>query len=293
MTESFIKYITYEKRFSKHTISSYENDLKQFYSFLANEHPDISLTEISHGIIRQWVVHLAESGILNRTVNRKITSIKSYFKFLLNRGFIEENPTTRIHILKTPKSLPDFIKLGEMDDLLSSDHFTDDFTGKRDMVIFELLYGTGIRLSELIHLKEADVDFTGNQIKVLGKRNKERIIPITLHLRSLLKTYVEQKNSHLGSNASQYLIVTILGKQSYPMMIYRIVNQYLTLHTHVDKKSPHILRHTYATHLLDKGAELAAVKDLLGHQSLAATQIYTHNSLGKLKKVFEQAHPKA
>ncbi|MCK5105796.1 MAG: tyrosine-type recombinase/integrase, partial [Cyclobacteriaceae bacterium] len=218
--------------------------------------------------------------------------LRSFYKFLLKKGTIEKNPALKLSPLKTKKSLPQFVRENDMTLILDHNLFEDSFIGKRDHLIIEILYGTGIRLSELIELKVNKVDVFNNSIKVLGKRNKERIIPITHNLSGLIKSYISLKNVEFKGNVNEYLIVSIKGGKSYPMMINRIVKKYLQ-GISVDKKSPHILRHTYATHLLERGADLNAVKDLLGHQSLAATQIYTHNSLGKLKKVFDQAHPKA
>jgi integrase/recombinase XerC len=210
----------------------------------------------------------------------------------LKQGKVEKNPVLKLSSLKTKKGLPHFVRENDMNQILDRPDFDGGFADMRDFLIVEILYGTGIRLSELINLQINKIDLSGRTIKVLGKRNKERIIPITQNLCELIKKYISLKNQELIGNASAYLIVSNKGEKSYPMMINRIVKKHLQ-GTSVDKKSPHILRHTYATHLLERGADLNAVKDLLGHQSLAATQVYTHNSLGKLKKVFDQAHPKA
>jgi integrase/recombinase XerC len=292
MIESFLKYLTYEKRYSKHTITSYRNDLDQFRAFLFENYDERDLAKTNHAIIRDWMISLGDKGLSNRSINRKIISVRSLFKFLYRRGFVESNPTVRIKALKTPKNLPHFVREQDMDLLLDQGIFDNDFSGLRDLLVLELLYGTGMRLSELIEIKVSDVRFKERTIKVLGKRNKERIIPIAKSLENLIKNYVELKNQTFGPNNVSFLIVTSKGDKAYPMFINRIVKKYLGA-TSVDKKSPHILRHTYATHLLNRGADLNAVKDLLGHQSLAATQVYTHNTLGKLKKVFDQAHPKA
>ncbi|MCC5928543.1 MAG: tyrosine-type recombinase/integrase [Cyclobacteriaceae bacterium] len=293
MKETFYKYLRFEKRFSPHTLTSYQTDLEQFYSFLSGNHPDINEQEIGHSIIRQWIVSLVDTGLKTRSVNRKITTLKSFFNFLTKRGFIGKNPSLQIHVLKTSKTIPDFIRPEETHKMLEPELFDSGFEGMRDHLIFELLYGTGIRLSELIGLKTSDVDFNKGHIRVLGKRNKERLVPVTDYLSSLIKSYLDKKFTQFGSNASDALIVNNSGRKAYPMMIYRIVHKHLQNYTHADKKSPHVLRHTYATHLLDRGADLSSVKELLGHQSLAATQVYTHNSLDKLKKVFDRAHPKA
>jgi integrase/recombinase XerC len=292
MTNAFLKYLQYEKRYSKHTIISYRNDLNQLNQFLKLHYQETPIEEVNHAILRDWVISLAGRGLNESSINRKLVTLRSFFRFLIRNGAVSKNPVTKLNNLKTKKSLPHFVRQNDMNILLDQGLFSDDFGGKRDHLILELLYGTGMRLSELIELKLDDVDLFSNTIKVLGKRNKERIIPIGHGLADLIEKYISAKNDSEIGNANAYLIVSTKGEKSYPMMIYRIVKRCLR-GIPVDKKSPHILRHTYATHLLEQGADLNAVKDLLGHQSLAATQIYTHNSLGKLKKVFDQAHPKA
>ncbi len=292
MIDSFLKYLQFEKRFSRHSITSYGNDLNQLNSFIAENYPETRIENANHAIIRDWLVNLSEKGLSARTINRKIISLRSFFKFLKRRGYIDKNPVIRIHSLKTPRNLPQFIRESEMELLMDHTDFGEGFNGIRNRLILEIFYGTGMRLSELIGLQESDYDQFNGQIKVLGKRNKERIIPITSSLGQLIKKYLEIKNNTFGPNFNTHLIVTNNGRKLYPMFVYRIVKKYLGI-TNIDKKSPHVLRHTYATHLLGRGADLNAVKDLLGHQSLSATQIYTHNTLGKLKKIFDQAHPKA
>lgn len=292
MTNLFFKYLQYEKRYSSHTLISYKNDLKQLIQFLSSHYPETSIEDVNHAILRDWVITLSESGMNESSINRKLVTLRSFYKFLIKKGTIEKSPVAKLSNLKTKKSLPHFVRENDMSLILDHDLFEDSFLGKRDHVIIEILYGTGMRLSELIELKTVIIDFVNNSIKVLGKRNKERIIPITRTLSFLINNYISLKNVAFNDNDNEYLIVSNKGEKSYPMMINRIVKKYLQ-GISVDKKSPHILRHTYATHLLERGADLNAVKDLLGHQSLAATQIYTHNSLGKLKKVFDQAHPKA
>ena len=285
MVGSFLKYLEFEKRYSSNTITAYHNDLLQFQSFL--KITSTALEQANHAQIRGWVIENMEDGLTAKSVNRKIASVRAYFKFLLKREVISIDPTSRISALKTPKKLPAFIKETELQNLLNIIEFIGS-EGQRDRVLLEILYGTGIRLNELIHLKWSDVQLQEGVIKVLGKRNKERIIPIPQELINLLLLY--KKENTLGS---KYVITTDGQKQSYPMFVYRKVSKYLTLYTNSEKKSPHALRHTFATHLLNKGADLNAVKDLLGHTSLAATQVYTHNTIEKLKKVFKQAHPKA
>lgn len=293
MRETFLKYLQYEKRYSKHTISSYDSDLNQLEVFIQSNFPESDLSSATHAVIRNWIVSMVDQGLDARSINRKIACLRSYYKFLLKREYIEKDPTQKIRILKTSKKLPQFVHENDIAKLLDQFEFTDDFSGSRDRLILELLYGTGIRLSELISLKTADINFSNRTLKVLGKRNKERIIPFSVSLERVMEQYLAKKNSEALANEGGELLVTDNGEACYPMVIYRTVKKYLNLFTTIEKRSPHVLRHTFATHLLNKGAELNAVKDLLGHTSLAATQVYTHNSLDKLKKVFDQAHPKA
>lgn len=292
MIKPFLKYLQFEKRYSPHTVNSYTVDLEQFESFLLDFDDSLTLADANHRLIRAWIVSLIEAEMNPKSVNRKIASLRSFYKFLVAREEIEVNPTTKIRPVKTEKSLPHFVQEKDMDRLLDHVEFGNDFTGLRDRLILELLYGTGMRLSELINLKTTDVNFHNHVIKVLGKRNKERMIPITFDNIQLIKAYLKVRQE-TTEDTTPNLVVTDAGKPCYPVMIYRTVNKYLGITSNINKKSPHVLRHSYATHLLNNGADLNAVKDLLGHSSLAATQVYTHNSLDKLKKVFDQAHPKA
>ena len=293
MIESFLKYLKYEKRCSKHTLASYLNDLQSFSSFLSEFDPDFLLDQVDHNLVRAWIVSLIDGGISPRSVNRKLSSLRSFYKFLVSREIVSKNPLQKLKVLKTNKPLPGFVNENEMVKMLEEADFGHDFEGWRDRLVLELFYGTGIRLSELLQLKPGDVNFYENQIKVTGKRNKQRVIPFTKSLKSIIENYESKKIETFGYNEQLPLIVTNKGEACYPMLIYRIVRKYLDLFTTLDRRSPHILRHTFATHLLNKGADLNAIKDLLGHASLAATQVYTHNSLEKLKQVFDQAHPKA
>ncbi|MEP0366581.1 MAG: tyrosine-type recombinase/integrase [Cyclobacteriaceae bacterium] len=294
MIDSFLKFLEYEKRFSQHTLTAYQRDLKQFKLYLLETYELEDFLQVNHAILRSWIVSLMESGVSPITVNRKIATLKSFFKFLQSREYIDQNPASRLKPLKTEKKLPSFVRENEMIDLLDeiSFEFSDDFGGVRDKVLIELLYCTGIRLSELINLQERQVNFFQGTIKVLGKRNKERVIPISDSFVKVIKEYLQIRNNEF-QNASEFLLVTNTGEKLYPMMVYRTVRAYLSQVTTLSKKSPHVLRHTFATHLLDKGADLNAVKDLLGHTSLAATQVYTHNSMEKLKSAFDLAHPRA
>lgn len=291
MVETFLKYLSFEKRYSKHTVEAYRKDLQQFSEFILADFEISDPEEVRHTHIRGWIVSLMDSGLSSKSVNRKIATLKSFYKFLLAREYVELNPTTQIKPLKTDKDLPSFIKEEEIINLLDKVEFSSDFVGQRDKLLLELLYSTGIRLAELQGLEETDVNFYEKTIRVLGKRNKERIIPIGNSLIELIGDYRNLKSERgmTGTN----LLLTDSGDALYPMFIYRKVKKYLSAVTTLSKKSPHVMRHTFATHLLNKGADLNAVKDLLGHTSLAATQVYTHNSIEKLKTAFDQAHPKA
>ena len=293
MVDSFLKYLQFEKRFSSNTILAYQIDLRQFENFLSSVFPEFKTESADYGVIRAWIVQLVESEIDALSINRKIACLRSYYKFLLRQEYIEKDPLLKIKVLKTKKKLPHFVKENDMVKLLDHGQFENSHEGWRDRLIIELFYGTGIRLSELIGLKESQLNLRDRTIKVLGKRNKERVIPFGESLVSMIEAYRSVRNREVEIKDPGHLFVTDSGKRCYPMMVYRIVKKYLNLFSAIEKKSPHVLRHSYATHLLDKGAEINAVKDLLGHSSLAATQVYTHNSMEKLKKVFEQAHPKA
>lgn len=288
---SFIQYLETEKRVSSHTITAYSHDISSFHNFIENNFDELDLTKVNHLMIRSWLVDLFDKGIGSRSVNRKLSSLKTFYRFLVQNGDLDVNPLSKVITPKQEKRLPEFIeekKLGGLKAQLNE----DDFSGKRDLLIVEILYATGMRLSELLGVKLSDVDRASQQIKVLGKRNKERIVPISGSLINLIDSYILERDSVTPDN-QDYLIVTDKGAKAYPNLIYRSVNSSLAKVTTQNKKSPHVLRHSFATHLLNNGADLNAVKELLGHSNLSATQVYTHNTFEKLKSIYKQAHPRA
>jgi len=293
MINTFLKYIEFEKRYSKHTVISYQNDLHQFSVFLSSLDQNLNLRLVTYPHIRSWIISLVEDGIQPSSVNRKMASLRTFYKFLIRSGSIENDPTIQLRALRTSKRLPQFVQQKEMNHLFDSVEFGENFFGIRDRLIMELLYATGIRRAELIGLKNFDINIEKKQIKVLGKRNKERVIPLTIEVTKLIQKYLQLREEKFLGSITDFLLITDKGQPLYDVFVNRKVKRYLEVTTSLDKKSPHILRHTFATHLLNNGADLNAVKELLGHSSLAATQVYTHNSLDKLKKVFEKAHPKA
>jgi integrase/recombinase XerC len=242
-------------------------------------------------MIRSWIVYLMEHKVVPRSINRKLTTLKSFYKFLVREGMVEQNPMRKITSPKTSKRLPVFVDRERMDTLLDQAEFGEGYAGLRNKLIVEMFYSTGMRLSELVNLKEIDIDFHNDTLKVLGKRNKERLIQFSFKFSLLLKEYLAEKEKYFGGN--QALFLTDRGRKIYPKMVYLIVTKHLAGVTTLDKKSPHVLRHTFATHMLNNGAELNAVKELLGHANLSATQVYTHNTIDKLKTIYKQAHPKA
>ena len=300
--ERFIQYIKFEKRYSPHTVSAYQSDLDQFMLFLNNPgnvavvpepiitHPD----QISYHDIRNWMVSMIDKKITGRSVNRKMATLRKYFKFLLQEGLITENPASKIRSQKIPKHLPVVVEGESLSKMLDDENiFSGDFSGVRDKLVIEMLFGTGMRLAELLGLKDSDINDYEGTVKVLGKRNKERIIPINTELRILIGQYLELKKNQNFNNNSLMLIVTSKGTDAYRGLIYLIVQKYLSNISTQTKRSPHVLRHTFATSLLNNGADLNSIKELLGHANLSATQIYTHNSVERLKSIYKQAHPKA
>lgn len=285
----FLDHLTVERRLSKHTTSAYSTDLQQFCAFLASEYPEITLSEVRASIVRSWLASLANDEIQNRSINRKLASLRTLFKFLLRRGDITENPMSAVRMVKTRKTLPHFVRESEIAPLLDvANEPVDRFEDARDQLVLFLLYGTGMRLAELIDLRNNQINLVAKTLRVIGKRNKERIIPMPNLLIELIEQY-----RRLHVYTSEFLILTDKGEQAYPMFIQRLVKKQLGEISTAEKLSPHILRHSYATHLLNRGADLNAIKELLGHANLAATQVYTHNSMEKLKEIYKQAHPKA
>jgi len=290
--ERFTNYLQYEKRFSAHTLSAYLQDLHQFQKFLLQS--ELDFDAVKHHDIRSWIVDLLDKQTEPRSVQRKLSTLRTFYKFLQREMLVEANPTLQVKAPRVSKKLPVFIEDSNLNSLLdNAEVFGEGFEGLRDRVVLELLFGTGIRLAELITLSDADVNLYEQTIKVFGKRSKERIIPVNVSLMKLLKQYIEEKSKQNFQNLSKKLLVTSEGKAAYPKLIYRIVNKYLAYISTNEKKSPHVLRHSFATSLLNKGADLNAIKELLGHASLAATQVYTHNSVERLKTIYKQAHPKA
>lgn len=296
--QQFINYLNYEKHFSAHTIRGYQNDLAQFSTFITQQFEIDSPTVISHQHIRTWLVDLMNNNIEPRSVARKLSALRSYFKYLLKEEIVTNNPVAKVQAPKVAKKLPSFVEEQNLSLLFDQkiNHseeaiFSNDFEGQRNRLVLLLFYTCGVRLSELIELKTTDFDSYRQTIKVLGKRNKERIIPITKELNLEIQKYLILKAQE-GLNNEQLFALSSNNKM-YPKAVYNIVNRFLSMVTTIDKKSPHVLRHTFATHLLNKGADLNAIKELLGHASLAATQVYTHNSIERLKNIHKTRHPRA
>lgn len=291
--KDFIEYLSFQKRYSQNTILSYQNDLSAFFEYIKKEFQTASISEISTTMIRSWLASLKEKTCSSKTVNRKISALKSFFKFQLKSGIISINPVAPVASLKVSRKLPSFIEEREMETLWESGFFPDSFAGRTERLIFEILYQTGIRRTELIQLKESDVQKASGVIKVLGKGNKERFVPVSNGLLQLIGQYIDEKKATFPQGASELLLVNAKGGRLYPKYVYKVVKKNLNKVSNAAKKSPHVLRHTFATHLTNHGAEINAIKELLGHSSLASTQIYAHNSIERLKEVYKQAHPKA
>jgi integrase/recombinase XerC len=287
----FIEHLKFEKRYSPHSLIAYEGDLKQWALFLHTEYEVSTLNEVNASFIRSWLVSLMEAGLEARSVNRKITTLKSFYKFAVRSNWVELNPMGKITSPKVSKRLPVYIEAEKLDSMLDNQLFEDDFDGRRDHLILELFYGTGMRLSELIGLSIQNVDIRNLQLKVTGKRNKQRIIPLFPSLANQLSNFIEERNGIASDNST--LFIRKDGKALYPAFVYRLVKKYLSTVSTQKKRSPHVLRHSFATEMLNKGADLNAIKEILGHANLSATQVYTHNTIEKLKAAYKQAHPRA
>ena len=290
--QSFLDYLRFEKRYSRHTIISYETDLTSFFDYIVVQYGETPINQLSHIYIRSWLASLRDEGFTAKTINRKISSLNSFFKFQLKARAINQTPMVKITAPKNEKRLPGFVANKDIETLFKHVEFPDSWQGKTEHLLMVLFYNTGMRLSEVINLKDSQVNGSNHTLKVLGKGNKERIIPISPDILNEIKKYQSERNSLL-SNLPDFLLINEKGKGLSPRGVYASVKKYLSLVTTIEKRSPHVLRHTFATHLMNNGADLNAVKELLGHSSLAATQVYTHNTIDKLKDIYKKAHPKA
>ncbi|HEV7332976.1 MAG TPA: tyrosine-type recombinase/integrase [Flavisolibacter sp.] len=292
LIQPFIDYLKFEKRYSRHTILSYQTDLVSFFDFVMVQYGEMALPQLSHTIIRSWLASLKDEGLSAKSINRKISTLKSFFKFQLKSGAIRQTPMAKVMAPKNEKRLPNFVADKDMQTLFEHIEFPDTWKGQTERLLLLLFYQSGMRLSEAIGLKESGVNFSNNTIKVLGKGNKERIIPMNPLLKNELQKYLLKKQTEMPDGPETFFI-TEKGTELSPRSVYTSVKHYLSLVTTIQKRSPHVLRHTFATHLTNNGADLNAVKELLGHSSLAATQVYTHNTIEKLKNIYKNAHPKA
>ena len=288
----FSDHLKFEKRYSAHTVRSYHDDLTQFNDYLETQFGGMKLRDISAPVVRSWLASMKQHKMTARTITRKISTLKSFYKFMMRSGVVAKSPMTGIVSPKLAKKLPSYVEEKQLKTLFRDVEFEDDWNGYTAKVAIRMLYQLGIRLSELVNCREAQVDHANRQVKILGKGNKERIIPVGKELLKLLKDYAGKKRQVFEQPEKTYLLVTGKGKKLYPKYIDRLTHDYLELVTTIEKKSPHVLRHSFATHLMNNGAELNAVKDLLGHASLAATQVYTHNTIEKLRNVHKRAHPR-
>jgi integrase/recombinase XerC len=293
--QPFLDYLKFQKRYSQHTIVSYQNDLTSFFDFTFSSFGEMPLNEITASFVRTWLASLKEQGMESRSINRKISTLKSFFKFQLKEGKLMLSPMTTIISPKNKKRLPQYVEEKGTEILFKYVEFEDGWKGRTESLVMHLFYNTGIRQAELVGLKESQIDKSNNQIKVLGKGNKERVIPVSRELMNLAVTYIQDKRKDFEKFDAEYVLINEKGKKLYPRYVYSLVKKYLSAKdvTTIDKRSPHVLRHTFATHLMNNGADINAVKELLGHSSLAATQVYTHNTIDKLKDIYKKAHPKA
>ncbi len=289
--DHFIEYLSFEKKYSPHTTRAYQDDLNSFQAFCNAIFENQQLIDVNYSQIRSWIVEMVGQNISNRTINRKISSLKTFYKFLIKTKQLEESPLLKHQALKVSKRVQVPFSEKEINEVINKLDGNDDFESVRNKLIVELLYSTGMRRAELIEIKIGAIDFSNAMLKVLGKRNKERYIPLLKSVQQTLKIYIE-KRKDIASDGD-YLFITKKGNKIYPNFVYRIINDYFSSVSSKVKKSPHVMRHSFATHLLNEGADLNSVKELLGHSSLASTQIYTHSSLSELKKVYNQAHPRS
>ena len=293
LIQPFIDFLKFEKRYSRHTITSYQTDLTAFFDFVVTKFGETALQQLSHTFVRSWLASLKDEGLSAKSINRKISTLKSFFKYQVKIGAIKQTPMVKVVAPKPEKRLPNFVADKDIHTLFEHVEFPDNWKGQTEKLLLQLFYQTGMRLSEAIQLKEGDVGFSTNSLKVLGKGNKERVIPVQPELKAALQDYLQKKQEKFGDKAADNLLVSEKGKPLQPRAVYTAVKAYLSLVTTIQKRSPHVLRHTFATHLMNNGADLNAVKELLGHSSLAATQVYTHNTIEKLKNIYKKAHPKA
>ena len=290
--QPFLNYLKFEKRYSRHTVISYETDLISFFDYITTQYGEMSLGQLSHGYIRSWLASLKDEGLTGKSINRKISALKSFFKYQLKTGELKQSPMTRVIAPKNEKRLPSFVADKDIKTLFEHVAFPEGWQGSTERLLLLVFYHTGMRLSELIQLKDSQVNAASHSLKILGKGNKERIVPVSPELMKVIKEYQQERAKQFEVDQA-YLFLNEKGKPLAPRAVYTIVKKYLSLVTTVEKRSPHVLRHSFATHLTNNGADLNAIKELLGHSSLAATQVYTHNSIEKLKNIYKKAHPKA
>lgn len=291
--QPFLAYLRFEKRYSQHTITSYQTDLISFFDFIIMQYGETPLRQLTHTYVRSWLANLKDEGLSAKSINRKISTLKSFFKYQMKTGVVQQTPMAKVIAPKNEKRLPGFVADKDIRTLFEHVEFPDTWKGQTERLIMQLFYQSGLRLSEAIGLKEAGIHFSNSTIKVLGKGSKERIIPLNPELQNDIKIYLDKKKAKFAGSTLDTLFVNEKGMPLAPRSVYAAVKKYLSLVTTIEKRSPHILRHTFATHLTNNGADLNAVKELLGHSSLAATQVYTHNTIDRLKNIYKKAHPKA
>lgn len=293
MLQAFENWLRTEKRYSEHTVKSYKTDISQFQNFLSDRYQVDKIENCETNYIKSWIIEISEQGMSSRSLSRKITALNTYFRFLIIEGKVKSNPAKSIKAPKSPVHIVKYLEEEDLAKLLNEFEFEETFEGQRDQLVFELLYGTGIRLSELIGLKLGDIDLNSLSLKVIGKRNKERMIPINISLKNQLIKYLKIRKNEFSGSIVDELLLTSKGNKLYPMFVYRLVKRNLDSQQSKVNVSPHVLRHSFATHLMNRGADINAIKELLGHANLAATQIYTHTNIGRLKEVFRQTHPRS